>query len=369
MKFISEINHPLLIKFCWLTINFATITTFSGQAFSMAFSLEERCDAALNPRCQRMVIAQGPINTQSFAQFKELTKDMPSGTWIALTSPGGDLMNGIQIGSLIRQMRFNTMVTRTENSPADCLSACTYAFLGGLVRNLPINSRLGLHQFRGLNAAISTEDTQKLSTLLARYIDTMGFDRRILDIAQLTTADKVSILTPDQIKHFRIHNLGQSPYPSWRLDSTTQGQLVMLNTFATDHSNISATIALTRIKESITCVVYYKTNNTRAFNQNSHHEITIGVQSFPLVQMTEWEKKIDGVQANFAMTPNILQALSFLPEDGYALLKSKTLQTDGMSNLYTPNNNSPGVIISINVTGYFGVGGFKNTIQALLNRN
>jgi len=369
MKFISQINRPLLIKICWLTINLAAITSFNGQAFSMTFSLEERCDAALNPQCQRMVVAQGPINTQSFAQFKELTKDMPSGTWIALTSPGGDLMNGIQIGSLIRQMRFNTMVTRTENSPADCLSACTYAFLGGLVRNLPINSRLGLHQFRGLNAAISTEDTQKLSTLLARYIDTMGFDRRILDIAQLTTADKVSILTPDQIKQFRVHNLGQSPYPSWRLDSTAQGQLVMLNTFATDHSNISATIALTRIKESIACVVYYKTNNTRAFNQNSHHEITIGAQSFPLAQMTAWEKKADGVQANFAMTPNILQALSFLPEDGYAILKSKTPQTEVITNLYTPNNNSPGVTISINVMGYFGVGGFRNTIQALLNRN
>ena len=369
MKFISEINHSLLIKIFWLTINLATIAAFNGQAFSMTFSLEERCDASLSPKCQRMVIAQGPINTQSFAQFKEFTKDMPTGTWIALTSQGGDLMNGIQIGSQIRQMRFNTMVTRTENSPADCLSACTYAFLGGLVRNLPINSRLGLHQFRGLNTAISAEDTQKLSTFLARYIDTMGFDRRILDIAQLTTADKVSILTPDQIKQFKIHNLGQSPYPSWRLDSTSQGQLVMLNTFATDHSNISATIALTRIKESIACVVYYKTNNTRAFNQNSHHEITIGAQSFPLAQMTAWEKKTDGVQANFSMTPNILQALSLLPEDGYALLKSKTLQTDGMSNLYTPNNNSPGVIISINVTGYFGVGGFKNTIQALLNRN
>ena len=83
MKFISQINRPLLIKICWLTINLAAITSFNGQAFSMTFSLEERCDAALNPQCQRMVIAQGPINTQSFAQFKELTKDMPSGTWIA----------------------------------------------------------------------------------------------------------------------------------------------------------------------------------------------------------------------------------------------------------------------------------------------
>ena len=85
--------------------------------------------------------------------------------------------------------------------------------------------------------------------------------------------------------------------------------------------------------------------------------------------MTAWEKKADGVQANFAMTPNILQALSFLPEDGYAILKSKTPQTEVITNLYTPNNNSPGVTISINVMGYFGVGGFRNTIQALLNRN
>jgi hypothetical protein len=146
---------------------------------AMDFSYEERCNTQLTPSCQKMVLAQGVINKESFIQFREFTKDLPAGTWIAFTSPGGNLINGMQMGALIRERRFNTTISYTEHSPSDCLSACAYAFLGGTSRNLPPNSRFGLHQFRGLETAISAEDTQKLSAILAKYVDAMGIDRRI----------------------------------------------------------------------------------------------------------------------------------------------------------------------------------------------
>lgn len=328
---------------------------------AMSFSYEELCNTQLTPQCQKMVLAQGAINRETFTQFKDFTKDRPAGTWIAFTSPGGNLINGIQMGALIRERRFNTTVSYTEHSPSDCLSACAYAFLGGTSRNLPPNSRFGLPQFRGLESAISAEDTQKLSAILTKYIDAMGIDRRILDIAQLTSFDKVTVLSPAQIKQFRIDNLGQSPYPRWRLDRTPQGQLMDLNSFATNLNGTSATIGLMRVKDNVLFILYYKTNQAGLMHAGAQLSIEIGEQSYPLTQLGIWEPKTDGAQGNFSIPTTLLKALSNLPEDGSALLVAQNSMINSSSG-GTSNSN-------VTIKGYFGVGGFKNTLQALLNRN
>jgi hypothetical protein len=325
----------------------------------MSFSLEERCNNTLNPPCQKMVLAQGLINKESYAQFKEFTKDLSAGTWVVLTSPGGNLMNGMQMGAHIREKRFNTTIGNTDHSPADCLSACAYAFLGGLTRSLPANSRLGLHQFRGLDNAISTEDTQKLSTILAKYIDAMGIDRRILDIAQMTSANQVSVLTPEQIKQFKIDNLGQSPYPRWRLETTPQGQILMLSTFATNQPNLSGAIAFMRSKDNLHGIVYYKTNNATWFNAGTRIELQVAQQRFALAPVSAWENKPDGMQATFLITPALLQTLLQLPEEASVGILAQVIPPGG-----TPNNAG-----ALAIQGYFGVGGFRNAAQAILNRN
>jgi len=325
----------------------------------MSFSLEERCNNAINPACQKMVVAQGLINKESYAQFKEFTKDLPAGTWIVLTSPGGNLMNGMQMGAHIREKRFNTTIGNTDHSPADCLSACAYAFLGGLTRTLPANSRLGLHQFRGLDNAISTEDTQKLSTILAKYIDAMGIDRRILDIAQMTSANQVSVLTPEQIKQFKIDNLGQSPYPRWRLETTPQGQILMLNTFATNQANLSGAIAFMRSKDNLHGIVYYKTNNPAWFNNSTRIELQIAQQRYTLPPVSVWENKPDGMQATFLISPALLQTLLQLPEEASVGIMAQVL----------PSSVAASNVSALAIQGYFGVGGFRNTLQAVLNRN
>lgn len=335
------------------------IVIASESAWAMSFSIEERCNNAINPACQKMVVAEGLINKESYAQFKEFTKDLPTGTWVVLISPGGNLMNGMQMGAHIREKRFNTTIGSTNHSPADCLSACAYAFLGGLTRSLPSNSRLGLHQFRGLDNAISTEDTQKLSAILAKYIDAMGIDRRILDIAQMTSANQVSVLTPEQIKQFKIDNLGQSPYPRWRLETTPQGQILMLNTFATNQANLSGAIAFMRSKDNMHGIVYYKTNNLAWFNVNTRIELQIAQQRFTLQPVSAWENKPDGMQATFLIPPTLLQMLLQLPEESSVGILAQVLPSSG-----TSSN-----ISALTIQGFFGVGGLRNTLQAVLNRN
>jgi len=196
---------------------------------------------------------------------------------------------------------------------------------------------------------------------LAKYVDAMGIDRRILDIAQLTSSDKVAILTSSQIKQFKIDNLGQSPYPRWRLDSSPQGQLIALNSFATNLNGTSATIGLMRVKDNVLFILYYKTNQATLMQAGTQLSIEIGEQSYPLTQLGTWELKSDGTQGNFSVPATLFKALSNLPEDGSALLLAQ--------NALINSGSGGGSNSNATIKGYFGVDGFKNTLQALLNRN
>jgi hypothetical protein len=82
----------------------------------MSFSLQERCYPELNPACQTMVLAEGPIDKETLAQFKEFTLKLPPGTWIALTSPGGNLLAGMHLGAVIRERGFNTTIGSSDYS-------------------------------------------------------------------------------------------------------------------------------------------------------------------------------------------------------------------------------------------------------------
>lgn len=125
------------------------------------------------------IVAIGVIKEDTPEKFKEfISNNKPAGIKIVLHSPGGDLVAGIQLGREIRKLELDTFVgnsiDNSENripsgnmiyndfAPGKCLSACAYAFLGGVDRNLlnddeyhnwggfysgMFNSELGFHQF------------------------------------------------------------------------------------------------------------------------------------------------------------------------------------------------------------------------------
>ena len=178
------------------------------NVWGMGFEKQERCVEGLSPKCQIMILATGQIDKDTPKQFRSFAQDFPRGTWVAISSPGGNLIGGMQLGLAIRELGFNTTIGNTDYSPPDCLSACAYAFAGGVSRKLTPGSRYGLHQFRGTDQAINAEDTQKISATLAKYLDGMGVDRRLLDYAQMTTSDKVTVLTLTQAQLLKVDTAG-----------------------------------------------------------------------------------------------------------------------------------------------------------------
>src|SRR5215510_2285369 len=85
-------------------------------------------------------------STEAFRQFLR-ENQYPAGTTVYLHSTGGDLGEGLDLGKLIRERKFNTAIGTTRSktfgmdwsegeAPASgaCLSACTFTFLGGVER-------------------------------------------------------------------------------------------------------------------------------------------------------------------------------------------------------------------------------------------
>jgi len=325
----------------------------SGLSQAMTFEMQERCIAGLAPQCQKVLLAVGQIDKDTPAQFSAVANNLPQGTWVALSSPGGSLVGGLKLGLLIRELGLNTTIGSTDYSPPNCISACAYAFAGGISRHLTEGSKYGIHQFKGTEKAIGDGESQKISATIANYLDQMGVDRHLLDYAQVTASDKVNVLSLAQARLLKVDNTGQSPYPRWRLEATPNGQLIAINNPTSVSGKPPATLALAQLPKpssgvekksaeiKTVFVIFYKSDDANLFNQKIEHQLLINQKSYPLKQTEEWQRKPNGYQASFIGSKDALEALYQAPEES------------------TVNLNSP--IRNIR----FGVGGFKNIYLAL----
>ena len=336
----------------------------SAHAWGMSFEKQERCIDGLVPKCQVMILALGQIDKDTPKQFKSFAQDFPRGTWVAISSPGGNLIGGMQLGLAIRELGFNTTIGNTDYSPPDCLSACAYAFAGGVSRKLTPGSRYGLHQFRGHEQAINTEDTQKISATLAKYLDAMGVDRRLLDFAQMTTSDKVTVLTLTQAQLLKVDTAGQTSYARWKVEVTPDSKLLAINSsLFTVGSQIPITLGIMPVpgqSNKVACLIYYKSKDAAAFNNNSNpHRMMIGKEDYPLIAAGSWQEKTGGYQATFVIPDNLLNALLQASDDTVVTLSGSFTKLP-QSNTTTASTNP--------LIAYFGVGNLKNSLQALIKR-
>ena len=330
----------------------------SGLSQAMTFEMQERCIAGLAPQCQKVLLAVGQIDKDTPAQFSAVANNLPQGTWVALSSPGGSLVGGLKLGLLIRELGLNTTIGSTDYSPPNCISACAYAFAGGISRHLTEGSKYGIHQFKGTEKAIGDGESQKISATIANYLDQMGVDRHLLDYAQVTASDKVNVLSLAQARLLKVDNTGQSPYPRWRLEATADGKLIAINNPPNVSGKAPSTLALVQLPKPLPTniaapnidkkadvktvfLIFYKSDDATLFSQKIEHQLLIQQKTYTLKQAEEWQRKPNGYQASFIGGNDVFEALSQAPEES------------------TINLNSP--VRNIR----FGVGGFKNIYLAL----
>ena len=128
-------------------------------------------------------------------------------------SYGGSLIEGIALGEIIREMKYDTNIGTTQNRlSGTCASACTYAFAGGVARYIHDDrQRLGLHQFystKSMQGNIST--TQNTAALVAKHFSDMGIGDEAFILASSTHSTTMKWLSKEEARRMNFANNGKN---------------------------------------------------------------------------------------------------------------------------------------------------------------
>lgn len=221
-------------KFCiGLALASAAFIAKSAGYAPMEFQIFHPCSGNAS-FCAPRILARGNIEIDTADKFKKFLKNSPPGkTTVVFDSPGGNLVGGIQLGRLIRNLEFDTAAIETVDEEMRgetkvivanpmCASACSLAFLGGVNRSVEERARFGVHQFYSSGTQIGDAGTQVLMTSIAGYIQLMGVNRRFMDLASLTPAEKMRWLTLSEAKSLQVDNSSPA-LEAWKITATTNG--------------------------------------------------------------------------------------------------------------------------------------------------
>jgi len=134
---------------------------------------------------------------------------------VYLNSPGGSLRAGMDLARVIRKYRFNTSVGellqngKHSGDGAICMSACTFAFLGGEFRYFSDKSLFGVHRFFS-NDPIENElaVAQITSARIISFLMEMEIKPDFFVETTKASSDSIRLLSRDQMLEFGFANNG-----------------------------------------------------------------------------------------------------------------------------------------------------------------
>jgi len=221
------------------------------------------------------IIADGDFVADTPEQFERFLAQHPAprGTEVLFTSRGGALGAGVRLGEIIRAHQFSTEVaskTRVQGLeepgtspftrrlgfdldfgtyPGYCISACTFAFLGGVERYVWPGSLYAVHQVaiecedpatrrpgsttppasRPGNACphwdTAFADAQVMSASLVEYVEKMGVDPALLTEVARATPDDINRLSEAQLRKYKV--VFRPGGTEWNYQTTMSGQFFL----------------------------------------------------------------------------------------------------------------------------------------------
>lgn len=111
----------------------------------------------------RILMAEGGVGSSEGARLAAAISSAGNIDEVWLASPGGDLAEGIKMGRILRGKGLSVRVPANHA----CISSCTVAFLGGVIRTVDAGGYYGIHMFSYFFDAGSGEESMKRMTSLA----------------------------------------------------------------------------------------------------------------------------------------------------------------------------------------------------------
>jgi len=137
----------------------------------------------------------------------ESGKQKIAGNTVWLSSNGGDIDAGMELGRLLRDRGIYTLVGKNDQ----CMSACVFAFMGGERRK--VEGRLGVHR-PWFPVANDFPDRQarfrSLQKTLKGYIEEMDFPDSLYEAVMAVPPESMNILAPAELKRFYLEGISPS---------------------------------------------------------------------------------------------------------------------------------------------------------------
>jgi hypothetical protein len=138
--------------------------------------------------------------------FENLVRSSTA-TAVTFRSPGGNIQKAMELGRLIRRLGINTAQFRA----AECASACSLAFLGGVLRYAEPGS-IGVHKssFQG-DIPMSTQDAvaavQQITADIITYMIEMGADPTLLQLSLQYDSSDIRYLSMSEMSKYKVVTL------------------------------------------------------------------------------------------------------------------------------------------------------------------
>lgn len=163
---------------------------WKDQYVSPSLSSTVIADAAIpGLRDRRTVLAvSGRIGPAAAGWLRERIDEayLKPGDVILLSSPGGNLDQGVIMGDIIRAHGLATTVGAVDDAgrirASGCASACVFAFAGGQIRYGLDGSALGVHRFTSAaQGEDAVADTQRVTGAILGYMTRMGVSSQVIE--------------------------------------------------------------------------------------------------------------------------------------------------------------------------------------------
>jgi hypothetical protein len=226
----------------------------------MAFYVAKGPPDACGAGCDTWIAVEGTIDGAAAGRFRKFLRQQRAGHLpIYVSSPGGNLEHALAMGRMLRETPTVARVARTivgECGPeaqagepclklkrsgrvlgaelsaqgAMCNSACPYLILGATTREIAPNTVMAIHSPKVIlsvkwgkpteeqRAQARAQGIDRANRMIASYLDKMGVNRGLLDLARTVKFESMHILSRDEIARFGIDRREFAETP-WRFES------------------------------------------------------------------------------------------------------------------------------------------------------
>lgn len=290
---------------------------------TLRFEITENCIEKRSD-CEIRIDAIGLFSKDSGDDFSKIIKQLPFNKhriYVHMSSLGGNLAGAIKVGQLLREHEIHTQTGFKESV---CYSACAYAFMGGRVRELGPQAKLGVHQFYSKTNELNASTSQSISAMLSIYLDLMGIDKKTLQLALSTQPNKITLINKTQAQQLLIDN-SQQPFQAWRLETTDKGQLAIMTSERQPNRPWTVTLVITKIQGQTRLLIQLLQHDKRDDSSilgilNSPLSLVVDNQTQALLTISPWHTTKPGVWQRWCLlNANTMEQLSN-PTSDLALL-------------------------------------------------